>query len=109
MIAISVAVLASFRMTSRPCRDQRDLLWRGFESVGCSDFSAAMTGQEAARNDYGFCSFSLACRRNAPASRPAKTPLCDSDPFLSTSISASASVALSARSSEETNLRRREK
>ena len=46
-------------------------------------------------------------RRNAPAGRPAK--LCDSDPFLSTSISASASVALSARCSEETNLRRREK
>ena len=39
-----VAVLASFRVTSRPCRDQHDLLWRGFESVGCSDFSAAMTG-----------------------------------------------------------------
>ena len=97
-------------VTSRPCRDQHDLLWRGFESVGCSDFSAAMTGKEAARNDYGFCSFSLACRRNAPpASRPAKTPLCDSDPFLSTSISASASVALSARSSEVTNLRRPEK
>ena len=44
MIAILVAVLASFRVTSRPCRDQHDLLWRGFESVGCSDFSAAMTG-----------------------------------------------------------------
>ena len=33
MIAILVAVLASFRVTSRPCRDQHDLLWRGFESV----------------------------------------------------------------------------
>ena len=34
MIPIFFAVLASFRLTSRPCRDQHNLLCRGFESGG---------------------------------------------------------------------------
>ena len=94
--AIFFAVRAPFQVTSRPGITMI-FFCDALSQVVSSDFSAAIMNIIGGSQDWkgSVCGFLfLGARRCRPVDQ--RSPLCASDPFLSPSISVSASVALSA-------------